>query len=104
MTELPKNKHITAEVFHRLGVQEKIDEVYKVLSSLVEAQKENDHVFISLDKKNVEKLDVLKKTYKVSSHYEAIERAISNTITGNNRNLVNISIGPRGFQVSPIKK
>ena len=104
MTELSKKTHITPEVFHRLGVQEKLNEVYKALTSLVDAQKENDYIFVPLDAKNSEKLDALKKSYRVSSHYEAIERLVSNSITGSDRSLVIITIGPRGFRVSPIRK
>jgi hypothetical protein len=104
MTELSRKKHITTEVFHRLSGQEKLAEIHNVLSALVEAQMEKDYVFVPLDAKNLEKLDALAKERGVSSHYEAIERLVSNVITENNRNLVNITIGPRGYRVSPMKK
>jgi hypothetical protein len=104
MTELSRKPRITPEVFHRLAVPEKLSEVHDALSGLVEAKKEQDYVFVPLDEKNKTKLDMLAKYHGVSSHYEAIERAVSNFITGNNRNLVSISIGPHGFRVSPIKK
>lgn len=104
MAELSRKPHITPEVFHRLSVQEKLTEVYGALSGPVTAQKEADYVFVPLDKENKAKLDTLAKSWGVSSHYEAIERQVSNFITGNNRNLVGITIGPKGFRVSPIKK
>jgi len=104
MTEPSKKKHITPEVFHRLTEQEKLAELNNALSGFIETQKENDYIFVPLDKENLEKLDKLAKQYGVSSHYEAIERAVSSFITENKRNLVNITIGPRGYRVSPMKK
>ena len=104
MAELPRKPRITPEVFHRLPEQEKLTEVHSALSGLVDARKEANYIFVPLDKDNKEKLDALAKTHGVSSHYEAIERQVSEFITGKNRNLVGISIGPRGYRVSPMKK
>ena len=104
MTELSRKTRITPEVFHRLNEQEKIAEVYEALSPLVNAQKEADYIFVPVDKENNEKLAGLAKTHGVSSPYEAIERQVSKFITGINRNLVTISIGPKGFRVSPMRK
>ncbi len=104
MTELSRKTHITPEVFHRLSEQEKLTEVYNALSGLIEAQKEKEYVFVALDKDNNQKLDALEKTHGVSSAYEAIERQVSKYVTGTNRNLINITIGPKGFRVSPMKK
>jgi len=104
MTELSKKPHITPEVFHRLTEQEKITLVYGALCGVVNAQKEADHIFVPVDKENNEKLAALAKAHGVSSPYEAIERQVSKQVTTTNRNLVSISIGPKGFRVSPMKK
>ncbi len=104
MTELSRKSHITPEVFHRLTEQEKLAHIYNSLSGLVDAQKEADYIFVALDKENKEKLDALAKAQGVSSHYEAIERQVTKHVTASNRNLVSISIGPKGFRVSPMKK
>jgi len=104
MAELPRKPRITPEVFHRLPEQEKLTEVHSALSGLAEARKEKDYIFVPLDEQNREKLDRLAQYHGVSSHYEAIERQVSAFITGKNRNLVGISIGPRGYRVSPMKK
>lgn len=104
MTELSRKTHITPEVFHRLGVQEKLTEVHNALTGPVTVEMEADYIFVPLDVENKGKLDVLAKTQGVSSHYEAIERQVSKFVTSSNRNLVTISIGPKGFRVSPMKK
>ncbi|MFA6330321.1 MAG: hypothetical protein WCX64_06635 [Candidatus Micrarchaeia archaeon] len=104
MTELSRKPRITPEVFHRLTEQEKLALVYNALSGLVNAEKEADYIFVPVDKENNEKLAALAKAHGVSSPYEAIERQVTEYITGKNRNLVGITIGPRGFRVSPMKK
>jgi len=104
MTEHPKKTRITPEVFHRLSEQEKLTLVYNALSGLVAAVKEDAYVFVPLDKENNEKLDALAKARGTRSPYETIETLVSEFITEKHRNLVSITIGPKGFNVIPMKK
>jgi len=104
MTELSRKPHITPEVFHRLTEQEKLALVYSALSKLVEAVKEDTYVFVPTDSENKAKLDALAKAHGTRSPYETIETLVSEFVTEKHRNLVNITIGPKGFQVSPMRK
>lgn len=104
MTEHSKKTHITPEVFHRLTEQEKLARVYNALYGLVAAVKEDAHVFVPTDKENNGKLDALAKAHGVPSAYEAMERHVSKFVTGTNRNLITMTIGPKGFNVSPMKR
>jgi hypothetical protein len=104
MAELSRKPRITPEVFHRLSLQEKLSEVNSALSGVVGSEVKEDFVFVPLEGDNVAKLTLLRKYHGVSNDYEAVERAISEYITGSRRSLVSISIGPRGFRISPIRK